>query len=258
MIKVSCVNYLNSQPFIYGLKNSSIINEIELSLDVPSVCADKLKSGSVNIGLVPVILIPELKESHIISDFCIGADGKVDTVLLLSEVPLDKIESILLDNQSRTSVVLARILAEKFWNIEPKWILAKNDFEKIIYGTTAAVMIGDKTFNLKNKFSFVYDLAGEWKKFTGLPFVFACWVSNKELPSVFIKKFNLALKSGLLQRNVIAKKFSSDNNSIDMLDYLENKISYFLDEKKRQAMDSFLKYSEELSASVIVEEISKG
>src|SRR5437867_12268285 len=88
VIKVSCVSYLNSQPFIYGLKNNSIINEIDLSLDVPSVCAEKLRSGSVDIGLVPVAVIPQLKESHIISDYCIGADGKVETVLLLSDVPL--------------------------------------------------------------------------------------------------------------------------------------------------------------------------
>ena len=106
MIKVSCVSYLNSQPFIYGLKNNSIINEIELSLDVPSVCAEKILSGKADIGLIPVAVIPQLKESHIISDYCIGADGKVETVLLLSDVPLEKIKSILLDYQSRTSVLL--------------------------------------------------------------------------------------------------------------------------------------------------------
>jgi len=120
MIKVSCVRYLNSQPFIYGLKNNPVINEIDLSLDIPSVCAEKLLNGNVDIGLVPIAVIPELKESHIISDYCIGADGKVETVLLLSDVPLEKIETVLLDYQSRTSVLLVKMLAGKFWKISPQ------------------------------------------------------------------------------------------------------------------------------------------
>src|SRR5260370_33421252 len=146
MIKISCVSFLNSQPFIYGLKNNSVINDIELSLDVPSACADKLKNGTVDIGLVPVVLIPELKESHIISDYCIGADGKVESVLFLSEVPLEKIKSVLLDYQSRTSVMLAKILANKFWNIFPEWVDGLNDFEKNIKEETAGLVIGDRTF----------------------------------------------------------------------------------------------------------------
>jgi chorismate dehydratase len=94
MIKISCVRYLNSQPFVYGLKNNSIINDIELSLDTPSDCAEKLLNGTVDIGLIPVAVIPALKESHIISDYCIGADGKVETVLLLSDVPLNEIKNV--------------------------------------------------------------------------------------------------------------------------------------------------------------------
>jgi chorismate dehydratase len=124
MVKVSCVSFLNSRPFIYGLQQDKISGDIELSLDIPSVCADKLKSGQVDIGLVPAILIPALKNPHIVSDFCIGADGRVETVLLLSNVPLEKIENIVLDSQSRTSVILARILAGKFWKINPEWMEA--------------------------------------------------------------------------------------------------------------------------------------
>src|SRR6185436_13549106 len=144
MIKISCVRYLNSQPFVYGLKNNSIINDIELSLDTPSDCAEKLLNGTVDIGLIPVAVIPALKESHIISDYCIGADGKVETVLLLSDVPLNEIKNVLLDYQSRTSVLLVRILADKFWKISPQWIDGENDFEKRISGTTAGLVIGDR------------------------------------------------------------------------------------------------------------------
>ena len=241
MMKVSCVSYLNSQPFIYGLKNNSIINEIDLSLDIPSACAQKLLSGSVDIGLVPVAIIPELKESHIISDYCIGADGKVETVLLLSDVPLEEIKTILLDYQSRTSVLLLKILAERFWKISPEWFDGKTDFEKTISGTTAGLVIGDRTFSLKNNFKHCYDLAGEWKKFTSLPFVFACWVSNKKIPADFITRFNTALENGIQNIPAVASQHSS--NTFNSLDYLTNRVSFALDAKKKEAMKLFLEMS---------------
>ena len=241
MIKVSCVSYLNSQPFIYGLKNNSIINEIELSLDVPSICAQKLLSGSVDIGLVPVAIIPELKEPHIISDYCIGADGKVETVLLLSDVPLESIETILLDYQSRTSVLLLRILAERSWKISPQWVDGEKHFEKRITGTTAGLVIGDRTFALKNNFKYIYDLAEEWKKLTSLPFVFACWVSDKKISADFISRFNSALENGLKNIPLVASQYPS--NGFSVLDYLTKKVSFTLDAKKKEAMKLFLEMS---------------
>src|SRR6185369_11597556 len=114
---------------------------------------------------------------HIISDYCIGADGDVGSVLLLSDVPMSEIKNVLLDYQSRTSVTLAQVLADKYWRIKPRWTDAKENYERDIKGTTAGVVIGDRTFALKNKFKYTYDLSGEWKIFTGLPFVFACWVA---------------------------------------------------------------------------------
>ena len=140
-IKVSAVNYLNSQPFIFGLKNSAIKDQIELELDIPSVCAEKLLEEKADIGLVPVAVLPELDEYHFISDYCIGSDGAVGSVLLLSDVPLNEIKNVLLDYQSKTSVLLVQVLAEKFWNIKPHWSSADVDFEKQIQGSTAGVVI---------------------------------------------------------------------------------------------------------------------
>ena len=106
MLKISAVSYLNTVPFIHGLKQSDLIHNIDLQLDYPSICADKLINRTVDLALVPVVVIPKLKDSHIISDYCIGADGAVDTVCLYSDVPITEIESIALDYQSRTSVAL--------------------------------------------------------------------------------------------------------------------------------------------------------
>jgi len=242
-IKVSAVSYLNSRPFIYGLENSDVKNEINLQLDIPSVCATKLIENKVDMGLVPVAILPDLDEYHILSDYCIGADGAVGSVLLLSDVPLDEIKTILLDNQSRTSVELVQVLANKFWKIQPLWRDAKENYETLIRGTTAGVVIGDRTFPLQNKFKYVYDLAAEWKKFTSMPFVFACWVSNKKLPDDFIERFNHALKEGLASKSKVIEQYKNDHKTgFDVKDYLENKLSYTLDEKKREALDLFLGY----------------
>jgi chorismate dehydratase len=147
-IRISAVSYLNSLPFVYGLTHSSLINECDISLDIPSVCAEKLINGTVDIGLIPVAAIPQVPNATIISDYCIGANGEVKTVCLFSEVPLNEIKTILLDYQSRTSVLLVKILAKEFWKINPEFINAEAGFEQKIKGTTAGVVIGDRTFEL--------------------------------------------------------------------------------------------------------------
>ncbi len=242
-IKISVVSYLNSKPFINGLQHSALIGKIDLQLDIPSVCAQKLLDGQVDIGLVPVAVLPLLKEKYIISDYCIGAVGKVASVMLYSDVPLNEISNVLLDYQSRTSVTLVKVLADNFWQIKPKWTSAKADFENEINGATAAVIIGDRTFGIENKYKFSYDLAEEWQKFTGLPFVFACWVSNKQLPPIFISEFNAALKNGLDSRPELIKELQDSKKYPTNIDvYLNQNIDYDYDTAKKQALELFLSY----------------
>ena len=173
--KVSAVSYLNTIPFIYGLKNSLIFDQIELSLDFPALCADKLIRGEVDIALAPVVSIPQLHNLHIISDYCIGANGAVDTVCLYSDVPISEIESIALDYQSHTSVELLKILLREYWYLNPELKKADIGFEDNIKGKHAALVIGDRAFDFQTKHNYIYDLSANWKQLTGLPFVFAAW-----------------------------------------------------------------------------------
>ncbi|MES2395498.1 MAG: menaquinone biosynthesis protein [Bacteroidota bacterium] len=242
-IKISVVSYLNSKPFLYGLNHSGLINEIDLQLDIPSVCAQKLIDGKVDIGLIPVAVLPKLKEKYIISDYCIGAEGKVASVILYSNVPLQGIKNILLDYQSKTSVLLVKVLAGNFWKIAPHWIAAKADYENDIEGNTAAVIIGDRTFELENKYPYSYDLAEEWQKFTQLPFVFACWVANKKLPDHFISEFNQALKYGIDNRTkLIAELVGQKTYPTNIENYLNINIKYDYDSSKEKALKLFLDY----------------
>jgi chorismate dehydratase len=240
-LRISAVSYLNTKPFIRGMESSGFVNQVDLSLDIPSVCAAKLLDGRVDVGLVPVAIIPELREHHIITDYCIGADGPVKSVLLYSNVPLTEIQSVLLDNQSRTSVALVKILAKHLWNIAPEWTLATDGYENSIAGTRAGVVIGDRTFRLKDRFAYSYDLAECWKELTGLPFVFACWVSNKPIDVGLEADFNKALKMGVSQAADVAKQYETDFPAGSHLEeYLCHNLSYTLDTRKRQGLTQFL------------------
>ena len=248
-IKISAVSYLNTKPLVYGIKNKLDKNSYSLSLDTPSGCAEKLLSGKADLGLVPVAIIPEMKKYFFISDYCIGAVGAVGSVMLYSDAPLKKIEKILLDYQSRTSVLLVQLLSEKFWKIKPEWIKARKGFEKKIKSTTAAVIIGDRTFQLRGKYKYAYDLSQEWYQFTHLPFVFACWVSSKKLSSAFINDFNKALEYGLDNRAKLIEGLKKTNRySFDLKKYLMTNINYDFDKSKKRGMEKFLLYAKELSA----------
>ena len=242
MLKISAVSYLNTIPFIHGLKQSELIKIINLQLDYPSICAEKLINGNVDLALVPVAVIPKLKEAHIISDYCIGANGAVDTVCLYSDVPVEEIESIALDYQSRTSVALLRVLLKEYWQLNPKFINAVVGFEENIKGNHAALVIGDRAFALNTKHAYIYDLSAIWKEMTGFPFVFAAWVANTKLPQDFIIAFNKALEKGLSNIDkALALEGDSYPNCKNPEDYLNNKISYNLDVEKQKGMELFLR-----------------
>lgn len=246
-IKISAVAYTNTFPFIYGIEKSTISNHIDLSKDIPSVCAQKLLDNKVDIGLIPIAVMPRLNHSEIISDYCIGASGPVRSVILASFKPLHEIKTIYLDYHSRSSVMLTRILAKKFWNINVKWTKTSEGFENRIKENEAAVIIGDKALSVEKNFPFVYDLAEEWIKHTKLPFVFAAWVTNKNLGKAFKNEFNDALRFGLnnIDKMITETDFSFLPSHISPKEYLTKNIDFILDENKFKGLDLFLKYTNE-------------
>ena len=241
MLKIAVISYLNSLPFVYGLKRSKLSKVINLDIGHPAFCADKLINDEVDLALVPVSIIPNLQAPYIISDYCIGANSEVDTVCLFSDVPISEIECVDLDYQSKTSVALLKILMSEYWRVTPRFRNAKLGFESRISGRNSALVIGDRAFDLRTKHKYIYDLAAIWKDMTGLPFVFAAWVSNKKLTEDFLIKFNQALKYGLASINdALDMEFQKYFNCKNPKAYLNNKISYTLDAKKIAGMNLFL------------------
>jgi chorismate dehydratase len=196
-IKIAIVSYMNAKPFLYGLEHSSIINDIQIFSVHPAQCAEKLLSREVDLALVPVAVIPQMKEHYIVSDYCIGALKRVESVMLYSTVPIERVTTIHLDYQSKTSNNLVYVLARHLWKISPVWIDSSAGYENEIKGTTAGVIIGDRALHLYDKFAYKYDLAAEWYTFTNSPFTFACWVANTKLSGEFITTLNKALAHGI-------------------------------------------------------------
>ncbi len=236
-IRVGAVSYLNTKPFLWGLQKSGIMDQIELTIDYPSNIAKGLQVGKLDMGLVPVAVIPLLKEYYFVGDYGIACDGEVASVALFSDVPVHAIERVFLDYQSRTSVALLRILLKQYWNVEPELIDAKDDFEGQIQGSAAGLVIGDRALELRNKKPFVYDLGAAWKAMTGLPFVFAAWVSRKPLPVGFVADFSLACETGVAQLEIIEKEYQSLN--FNLYEYYTRNIHFFLDEQKKRGMKKF-------------------
>lgn len=241
-IKVAAVSYLNTLPLLYGINRSSVVNEIDLRVDYPSKIAQWLIDGEVDVALVPVAVIPSLNESHIVGDYGIGADGSVASVCLFSDVPVEQIKTVILDYQSRTSNELVRVLLREHWKLSPDIIYSQKEYRQDIKGNTAAVVIGDRAFEQKKHSVYCYDLAEAWKVMTGLPFIFAAWVSNKKLPEAFVQSFNEANAYGVQHIAEVIATIDNPQN-IDLHQYYSKHIQYFLDAEKKKALKKFLNMS---------------
>lgn len=238
-LRVTAVSYLNTKPFIYGIFRSSFSDLIDLSLDIPSVCARKLATGEADLALAPVAIIPALQEAHLVSEFCIGATGPVKTVCIFSEKPIEDVRYLYLDFHSKTSATLAPLLCREYWKIQPELLPATEGYERKIGGDTAGLIIGDRAIGRERDFPFVYDLGEIWVKWTGLPFVFAAWVSTQALDPLLVDHFNNALQAGIDHIPELSKIIPTIPG-IDVEDYFRHNISYELDEAKWQGLQHFL------------------
>ncbi len=246
-VRIGAVSYLNTKPLVYGLEKGMMKDTVELIYDYPGKIAQLLLDNGIDVGLVPVAVIPEMKEHHLAADYCIAADGPVASVCLFSEVPIQDITTVLLDYQSRTSVLLVQYLLKEYWQLAPVFKESDVDFINEIKGTTAAVVIGDRAFKQRKVSPYIYDLGEAWKKHTGLPFVFAAWVSNKVLPQHFITAFNAANEFGLQRLDeVVAENPYTD---FDLKKYYTRHIEYRLDDTKRKGLQKFLAWCRHLKES---------
>jgi chorismate dehydratase len=233
------VNYLNTKPLLYGLERAPVSESIELIADYPSKLARMLAEGEIDLGLIPIAAIPELPSWHVVGNHCIGTEGEIASVCLFSEVPMNEIKKVYLDYQSRSSVALLQWLMREYWGINPEIVHALDEsFRGEIKNTTAGLVIGDRALEQRRISTFIYDLGSEWRAITGLPFVFAAWISTQKLPDEFVQLFDEANTLGLQHLDEIIAQ--TPFPIYDLKKYYTLHLSYQLDERKKQGMKRFL------------------
>jgi chorismate dehydratase len=238
--RIGAVSYLNTRPLLLGMEQSPFKERIDLMKSYPAQIAQALLDDTIDIGLVPVAIMPLLKNPQVISKYVIGTEGEVASVALFSQVPMDQIEKVYLDYQSRTSVALAKILFNQHWNKEVEFLIATEGYINEISGTTAGIIIGDRALASLNRFEHIYDLGLAWKAHTGLPFVFAAWVANKPIPSEFMEAFDLANGYGLKHLDEVIALIPASEQVYDLHKYYTENISYELTSEKRAGLNKFL------------------
>ena len=242
-VKVTAVSYLNTLPFLYGIRHSEVADAIDLSIATPAACAQQLETGQTDLSLIPVAAIPGHPSYQIISDYCLGATGKVRSVALLSNHALPDIKTVYLDTESRTSVTLARVLARDYWKITPDFKPLANEH---LHAGKSCVLIGDKALLHESRFTCRYDLAEAWVNYTGSPFVFATWTANKSLPASFIEQFNRALDYGIkhIPQSLSEPPQGGEARALPCphdtaLEYLTKNISYPFNAEKKNGLTKF-------------------
>lgn len=240
-VKVCAISYINTIPFVYGIKHADENLCAELLLHTPSECVRAIEDKKCDIAIVPVASLLWLNDVDVVSNYSISATSKVRTVELLSNTPLNEITDIYLDEDSRTSALLVRILCAELWHIKPTFHSKKYDNTALNPKSGEAyLMIGDKVFGVEQSFKYNHDLATAWEQLTGLPFVFALWVARKGTDIKYLEEFNKSLSYGVGHITEAIDELSSGVGKNTIRDYLSNYIEYSLTEKKRKAVELFL------------------
>lgn len=224
---------------LLGLSRSPLVEHIELLLDHPASLAQLIKKGGIDIGLLPVGALREIGSYSIITDYCIGTIDEVASVAVFSEVPMEKIETVVLDYQSRTSVLLCRLLFKKWWKRDVQFIKAAGEnYLKEIKGNTAGLIIGDRALSQRKQSGYIYDLGTGWKQMTGLPFVFAVWVAKETPDPDFLEQFNESVGFGI--QHIESISAAEDFSDYNLYTYFTKNISYQFDQDKKAGLQLFL------------------
>lgn len=239
--KIIAVSYLNTIPFIYGLRHHSNLGA-DLLLAPPATCYQNFVEGKADIALMPAAMVPSLADAEIVTDYCIGAVGKVRTVVVVSNSPIAQVRRIFLDAHSKTSVQLCGYLAKNLWKIEPEWH-AMEDYSMLDNAEQgdAFLLIGDKVFDNEGRFAYSYDLAEEWHKATKMPFTFAVWVARKGLSYEVRDELQAAFTYGMehIYEAILESGYAEREYAYE---YLTENIDFLFDIQKHNALKKFWDY----------------
>jgi len=257
-LRISAISFLNTTPLMWDFDHRSAGDHFDLSYTVPSACAADLAKGNADIGIIPAAAYTTVPNLVILPGVAIASRQAVRSILLVSKVPVEKIQTAALDTSSLTSVALVKVLFARWWGGETTFTSMDPDLESMLLQNDAALLIGDSALKVNRSKFLTYDLAEEWFRFTGKPFVFAFWAvrkdalrdktSNLDLAAIFQRSRDHGLAADNL--NQIAREWAPrvGLSEADVRSYLTDNIHYYLDPAQIEGLQLFYRFAQECGA----------
>jgi len=269
-LRISVVQYLNTAPLVWGFTRSSLSEKYDLSFTVPSLCAEALRQDAADIAIIPAIEYQRIDDLTVLPDMAIACKRRVRSLLLVSKSPIDQVKTVALDESSRSTQALTRILCHNLWQVAPDFFEMPPDLSAMLQCADAALLIGDPALRLSiaveghasrglagevvcsgatagfpgAKTLHIYDIVEQWRSLTGLPAVLALWAARPGVvtPEV-IEDFQNSRDAGLLHLDEICCRASCDLNlpAAELLRYLSENIDFKLDDENLRGLDAFFR-----------------
>jgi chorismate dehydratase len=255
-LRISAISFLNTVPLMWDFEHGSAGASFDISYTLPSVCAAELQAGTADIGIIPAAAYAQIPDLVIIPDVAIAARRPVRSILVASKVPIEKIRTVALDTSSMTSVALTKILFERWLGGGRTFTPMAPDVDTMLRDHDACLVIGDTALQVDRRKYVALDLAEEWIRFTGKPFVFAFWAIRRaalaNAPADLAAIFQTSRDHGVVPEStaLIAKDWSGKLGlpEADVRSYLTENIHYHLDPGCLDGLQLFYRYAAECGA----------
>jgi len=247
--RIAASSYLNTAPLIWSFIDGPKQNAVELfTHQAPARCAEMLDAGEVDAALVPVIEYQRIPNIAIVPDVCVGSRSAVRSVVIASKLNnLKKVKRVALDDSSRTSVALVKIIFREFLGFEPVWQVAPPDLRSMLENNDAALIIGDPAMKIPRDRFRVFDLATLWHDYTGFGFVFAMWMMRKDnAEAVRTVDFAGARDEGLAHLDEIAVRDETQTglSRDEIKDYLTRNIAFQMDDEMKKGLELYFELAQ--------------
>jgi chorismate dehydratase len=255
-LRISAISYLNTAPLMWDFEHGQAGREFEISYTVPSLCAKALAEGTADIGIIPAAAYAQIAGLQVLPDVAIASRRAVRSILLVSQIPVELVRTVALDTSSMTSVALTKILFEKWLGGGRTFTSMEPDVEKMLNECDAGLLIGDPALQVDRQKYHTVDLAEEWIRYTGKPFVFAFWAVRGEalreadpaidIPAVFRESRDRGLKAESIDE--ISRQWGPrvGLSELEVCKYLTESIHYYLDPGCLEGLELFYRYAAEL------------
>jgi chorismate dehydratase len=260
-LRISIVEFLNTAPLVWGFTDGPLAGRYDLSFAVPSQCAEDLKAGRADVGIIPAIEYQRMEDVVALPGMAVASKNEVRSILVVSKVPIEQARSFALDTNSRSSVGLVRVLCQRHWNIAPVFMDSPPNADVMLAQADAALIIGDPALRLRLKVDaleakvpqgegccgsdgeplvkgvrmlFVYDVAQQWREMTGRACVLAIWVARRgTVTPEIVADFQASREYGLAHIGEIAEgaalKLDLPPRALER--YLTENIDFSLDDE---------------------------